>query len=116
MSQNILLYTAYSILSATAIILLRTTSSKLGWPINLSVVEPRLALIFMSAAAMYIASFGAWVFILSRTDVTIAYPICIGLTMLASTVLAITFLDESLTAHKLIGMLLLFFGVFFLSR
>jgi multidrug transporter EmrE-like cation transporter len=53
---------------------------------------------------------------LSRMEASVVFPIQAGLTFVILVGLAVIFLGESLTAGKVIGLVLILAGVFFVSR
>lgn len=53
---------------------------------------------------------------LSRMQITVAYPALIGLNFLFLVLLALMFLGEQMTLPKIIGMLLIFAGIYFLNK
>jgi len=67
-------------------------------------------------AALYIGSFGLWMVILSQNPLSTAYPIAIGLTLCFSTIVAIFFLKETVGIIKLTGIVLVFLGIYLISR
>ncbi|MBF0522813.1 MAG: EamA family transporter [Candidatus Omnitrophica bacterium] len=53
---------------------------------------------------------------LSRMQIAIAYPVQIGLNFILLILLAVIFLGEHLTLYKILGMILIFSGVYFLNK
>jgi multidrug transporter EmrE-like cation transporter len=53
---------------------------------------------------------------LSRMEITVAYPVQIGLNFVIVVLLALFFLGEQLTLIKCLGILFVFMGVFLLNR
>lgn len=115
MSNTVATYFTYALLSGTAIILLRVTGTSVSLPLDFTPqTSTWLGGLFL-AALLYAASFAVWAYILSKNEVTLAYPICFGLTLVVSTILAIIFLNESLTLVKIGGMALMVGSVFCLT-
>jgi len=67
-----------------------------------------LVAIFLSALAWFVA--------LSRMDLSVAYPIAVGLSFLLIVTSSVLFFHESLTPIKLLGLLFLILGLIFVSR
>jgi len=67
-------------------------------------------------AMMYVAGFLAWMVILARTPLMIAYPVAVGLTMAFSALGAALFLNENMSPVMFIGVILIFAGVVVLAR
>jgi drug/metabolite transporter (DMT)-like permease len=66
-------------------------------------------------AAMTVASFALWLYILRMNSVSVAYPISVGLSMILVSIGAWVFLDERISQLQILGMLLLFAGVVLVS-
>lgn len=62
-------------------------------------------------SALYVGSFILWMVILSKTPLTVAYPIAIGLTVCFSTLAAVLLLQESVGIEKLGGIGLIILGI-----
>lgn len=68
----------------------------------------------MLAAAgigLYVASFLLWLTIVTKMPLTYAYPMSVGITLLATSLLAIFFLAETISLFRLIGMAMILLGV-----
>lgn len=68
----------------------------------------------MLAAAgigLYVASFLLWLTIVTKLPLTYAYPMSVGITLLATSLLSIFFLAESLSLFRVIGMATILLGV-----
>jgi len=85
-----------------------------AWTAGAGYVRPGLMLGL--GAALYVISFLTWMAILARTPLTTAYPIAVGVTMMLSTASAIFILGEAVSLSTAAGMLLVFAGIFLLSR
>lgn len=64
---------------------------------------------------LYVISVGIWLAVLSRTELSFAYPL-IGLSYVIVAVLSAVFLHENLTAFRIFGIALIVAGVFFVVR
>lgn len=64
---------------------------------------------------LYGISFLAWLFILSKYQVSFAYPFTIGVTLALTVLGAIVMFRESVTAIQILGMCLLVLAVFLVS-
>jgi multidrug transporter EmrE-like cation transporter len=98
----------YAVTSAAGLVLLSTS-------LRGRTVEgiPELAgrpLLWLGAA-LYIASFGCWLYILSQERVSTAYPLAIGLSYIATLIASITLLGDRMPAMKLAGVVLIGAGV-----
>lgn len=69
----------------------------------------------LGGLAIYVASFGLWVAVLARLDVSVAYPM-LSLGYVLAAVVAYFWLGEPVTWHKVFGIALVVAGVVVLSR
>lgn len=71
--------------------------------------------IFSGFTAAFIASF-FWMAAMTKFELSHAYPIIVGGLALLTSLFAIVFLKEPITAYKIIGIILIVAGVYFISR
>lgn len=71
--------------------------------------------IFSGFASAFVASF-FWMAAMTKFDVSHAYPIIVGGLVILTSVFAIVFLRESISALKIMGIVLIVTGVYFLSK
>lgn len=64
---------------------------------------------------LYGTSFLTWLFILSKYQVSFAYPYTIGVTLALTVLGALLFFKESITPLQIIGLVLLVISIFFIS-
>ena len=116
MTQNVLsavLFLAYVILSVTGLALLKISHAT---PAILSRVPmPPPATVFAAGLMLYAVSFAIWAHLLGRIPLSVAYPIAVGATLVATSVLAWMLFDERLTLLKLAGIGLVFLGILALT-
>ena len=67
-------------------------------------------------SVLYIASFLIWLVILGRNDLSVAYPIAIGLTLVFSTLAARIVIGEVVSPARCLGVLVIFFGIWLVTR
>ena len=67
-------------------------------------------------SVLYIASFLIWLLILRRNDLSVAYPIAIGLTLVFSTLAARIVIGEMISPARCLGVLVIFFGILLVTR
>ena len=65
--------------------------------------------------AIFISAF-AWMAALSRIEISIAYPAAVALNFMVVVIIGLLLFGETLTLTKIMGIILVFMGVFFLSR
>jgi drug/metabolite transporter (DMT)-like permease len=67
-------------------------------------------------ACLYVFSFAIWLAILARNELSSAYPVAIGLTLVFSTVLARVTLGETLSPVRILGIAVVFAGIWLVTR
>ncbi len=110
-----------------ALFALYTTASVLGliiiksWLLaaKLSVMSGGLFAkpVFMAAlgAGLYILSFTVWLVILTRNELSSAYPTAIGLTLVFTTLAAWLILGEALSLARCVGIVVVFVGIWLVT-
>jgi multidrug transporter EmrE-like cation transporter len=74
------------------------------------------AILTALGAALYAASFLIWLVIVSRLPLTVAYPVAIGLSLVAITFGAVFWLGEPLSALRFAGATLILAGIALIVR
>lgn len=69
----------------------------------------------IAGLSAYVASAGIWLLVLSKIDVSKAYPF-VGIGFIGTMLFAYWFLNEPLTATKVVGTLLVLAGVLLVSQ
>lgn len=72
-------------------------------------------LAFSGGAALYVTSFLVWLVILSRNELSFAYPVAVGLTLLFSSLVASLVLQEAMSWTRIVGIVVIFAGVWMVS-
>ena len=72
-------------------------------------------LIICGIFSIFISAF-VWMVALSRLQISIAYPVAVGLNFIVVVTVALIFFKEHLSAEKIIGIVLIFISVFLISR
>jgi multidrug transporter EmrE-like cation transporter len=110
------------LLNAFAQLLLKAGTNALGGAIHLSMsnwfetfVRVVTQLPILGGLACYALSLVVWIMALSRTDVTIAYPM-LSLGYVVSAAGAWMFLGEVVSAQRLVGIAVILVGVVLLAR
>ena len=113
--MNILLFALYVILSSSGLILFKIGSLNpnlhfqiLGLTLNISVKS-------IIGILCYGVSFLLWMFIISRTNLTIAMPLSIALVNTLVIIGSCLFLKEKITIMQGIGIFIVIFGVCIMS-
>ena len=110
------------LLNACAQLLLKAGTNAMGGAIHLSaspllptLLKVGTQLPIIGGLACYVISVFVWIVGLSRTDVTIAYPM-LSMGYVVSAVGAWLFLGEMITAQRLVGIAVILLGVVLLAR
>ncbi len=114
---NALLFAVYTLASAGSMLVIKIwlPAAQSQWA-NRALTTLNPSLFVVLGIILYGASFAVWMIILARNELTIAYPVAIGLTLAVSTLAAVLVLGESLPAHRLIGMILILGGIILVVR
>lgn len=64
---------------------------------------------------IYVLSFALWLFVLSKVDLSVAYPF-VGISFVVTMAFGGMFLDEQISASRLIGTLLIVAGCVFVGK
>jgi multidrug transporter EmrE-like cation transporter len=113
---DIALFSAYTIASVIGLLLLKHSLPlvRMDWHAGLA-VSPSLLLLALGAG-LYISSFAVWLIILARNELSFAYPIAIGLTLVFSTAGAAVLLSEALNVGRILGISFIFIGILLVTR
>lgn len=113
---DVLLFAVYTLASTAALLLMRgwlgqarvewMDSSALGWA----------AVLAGAGVGLYMASFSVWMILLMRQEVSVAYPVSIGLTLLFLSLGSTLILGERLSPARVGGMVLILTGVVLVIR
>lgn len=82
------------------------------WPIfSKLIINPYI----LTGLACYVSSVGVWLLVLSRTEVSYAYPIT-SLGYLFTALASYLLLSEAVTITRVLGILIIMLGVFLVTR
>jgi multidrug transporter EmrE-like cation transporter len=113
---DIVLFAGYTIGSVVSLILIKQwlAPALAGWRTGVGMTAPSLWVAL--GICLYVLSFLTWMVILARNELSLAYPIAIGLTLAFSGVAAVIFLGEAVSITRIAGMLLILVGIAFVVR
>jgi multidrug transporter EmrE-like cation transporter len=113
---DVILFAAYTLASTAAVMLIKQFVGPAiqAWRIAPGPSIP-LALLAVGAV-LYGCSFLLWMFILSRAELSIAYPVLIGATLATTTLGAWLLLREPVHAMRLAGIVVVFVGIVMVTR
>jgi drug/metabolite transporter (DMT)-like permease len=110
------------LLNAVAQLLLKAGTNALGGAIHLTAdnwfqtgIKVATQLPILGGLACYVISLVVWIIGLSRTDVTIAYPM-LSLGYVVSAVGAYLFLGEPVTPQRVLAIAVILVGVYLITR
>jgi small multidrug resistance pump len=107
--MNYILFLLQALISAAGVLILRASLDEIDYR-NVSTSARDIAPIFLGVF-LYGISFIMWLVILSKVEVSFAYPITIGLTLAFTLFGSYIFLGETLTLRAGIGIALISAGV-----
>lgn len=115
-TPDLLLVATYTLTSTAAVVLVKQhvgpAAEAWGRAPGPSVPGALLA----TGAALYVASFLLWMLILSRNELSVVYPMMVGLTLVSTTVAAWAILGEQLSPVRIVGIAVIFAGVALVTR
>lgn len=107
------LFVVQSAVSSAGVLLLRYAMSQI---LDKTMSTPPIAWLWAGAGAFaYGASFLLWLYILSRTPVSYAYPVTIGLTLALTILGSVFLLGERVTTIQVVGIVVLAVGMLLMS-
>ena len=111
-----LLVAAYAAVSTVAILLVKQFASPAleAWKSAPGYSVPGALL--LTGATLYAASFLLWMVVLSRNELSVVYPLMIGLTLATTTAAAGLILQEPLSATRVGGIGVVFVGILLVTR
>lgn len=112
---NVLLLAAYTVGSVSGLVLLKSHLAAAARVLSGEVQWPAIGLAGLGAF-LYVFSFLVWLLILMRMELSLAYPVAIGLTLVLSTILSGVVLHEQLSALRITGVVLIFLGILIVVR
>jgi len=71
---------------------------------------------FILGAVFYVLSFLTWMFLLSKKDLSLIYPITVSIVYVAIMISSVVFFHEQFTLYKIIGVVLIGLGLLFLVK
>lgn len=109
------------LLNASAQLLLKAGMNNIGqfafswanvWPISIKLAANPFIILGLSC---YVFSVIFWLLVLSRTDLSYAYPL-VSIGYIITTIAAVLFLHEAVSLQRIIGILIIMLGVYLVTR
>lgn len=119
--MNMLLILTGVLLNAAAQFLLKLGMQRIGhfeltaanlWPIGLQIAT---SIPIIGGMACYVVSIGIWLVVLSRVDVSVAYPM-VSLGYIVTAIAAYLWLGEALGPMRVAGIAVILIGVYMVSK
>lgn len=123
MIVNGLLVLMYAVLNSYGALIIKHEINKIekidlnsvGSIIEFFVKLAKFPAVITGFVAIFISAL-VWMAALSRMDVSLAYPAAVGLNFLIVTLVAISLFGEQININKILGILLVFASIYFLSK
>ena len=113
---NTILFLTYTVTSVTGLILLKAHLADARVFFAKAELVALPVLFVCTGATLYVASFAIWLVVLQRNELSVAYPAAIGLTLVFSTLAAGVFLGETLSTRRVVGIAIIFVGIWIVTR
>jgi len=113
---DIVLFGAYTMASVVGLLLIKSWMPLARASLAEGVVYGLPIVLVVFGAALYVVSFLIWILILAHHDLSFAYPVAIGLTLVFSSLAASLLLNEAVPLARLFGMIMIFLGVVLVVR
>jgi multidrug transporter EmrE-like cation transporter len=113
--RDVILFAGYTAMSVVGLVLMR-----LGLPaISRDGFGHAAWVPFLevgAGATLYLGAFAVWLVILSRIELSVAYPVAIGLTLVFVSVSGALLLKESIDLGRVLGIVLILAGISIVAR
>lgn len=113
---NGLLLGGYTVMSVLGLLLLKLGAPAIRAGGGLAALGWTPIVQVLAGMALYIGAFLLWLVILSRMELSVAYPVAIGLTLVFLSVASVIVLNESITPVHLAGIVLILIGIVLVTR
>ena len=115
MAGKLLLLSVYLIMSASGMLFIKMGSSGTSILLQSGALSITLNLQLLLGLCLYIVSFLLYTVVLSQFDLSYIQPVAAGIGMVLAVVFGIFFLQEKMTVHGALGIVLIIAGVVLMS-
>jgi multidrug transporter EmrE-like cation transporter len=115
MIKNAIFFFGYTLASVAGLLILKSNLLAAKQALTTSFVLSPLLLVGVGSI-LYIVGFGIWLMILSRMDLSTAYPIAVGLTLVFTSLAGGLLLGEAITVPRAFGIVMIFAGIIAVTR
>lgn len=115
-ATDILLVSGYVLVSTTAIMMVKqfATPALEAWRQAPGLSGPGSLL--MVGAMLYAVSFGIWMAVLARNELSVVYPVVTGLTLVSTSIGSWLLFKESFDVWRIAGIGVIFVGIVLVTR
>jgi len=106
----------YVCASSAAVLIIKGFFNTASYGNLLEFIQLLINKTLITGVILYVVGFLAWLYTLSKVNLSVVYPIATTLTFLAISILAVLILKEKFTINLLIGIILCLAGIFMISR
>ena len=110
-AADLLLFIGYTLASVAGLLIMKSQLAQASLAWHHAEIFTTPVLLVCLGAALYITSFLIWILILARYELSVAYPVCIGLTMAVTVLGASILLGEDVGLFRVIGIALVVGGI-----
>jgi len=102
----------YVIGSTSGVVLLKLFFNSVHYESVDDLLSKIINVFFISGAALYIFSFLTWLYVLSKMNLSIAYPVSVTLSFVSIILVSTLFLREKFSWNLMIGAILCLIGIY----
>lgn len=111
----VILFAIYALLSAGGLVLFKLGGEGAALDLSGAGFSLRLSWKMVAGVLCYLCSFLLWLVIVSRTQLTFALPLSVGIVNILVFLGSAKFLGEQITPLKVVGLAVIVVGLFLLS-
>lgn len=111
----VVLFAVYALLSAGGLVLFKLGGEGASLELGGAGLSLRLSWKLVAGVLCYLCSFLLWLYIVSRTQLTFAMPLSVGIVNILVFLGSAKFLGEEITPLKIAGLAVIVVGLFLLS-
>jgi multidrug transporter EmrE-like cation transporter len=109
--QAVLLFSLYTAASVGGLVLMKYGLMQSRSLAHARAIFTPQMIFVVIGGALYVVSFLTWLAILSRYELSLAYPVAIGVTLAFTTIASFLVFAESLSLLRIAGILVIFLGI-----
>lgn len=110
-----ILFILYVILSTSGLLLFKLGSGNVSMVIKQSIFSLNISLISILGLVCYLISFILWMYIISKSKVSIIVPLGVAFTNIAVLIGSTIILKEAISIRTVLGTIIILLGIFVLN-